>query len=1212
MFHSIIMPANRFLVFGVVLILGAYSQIVQAILIRESLVVFYGNEVSLGIFFGSWLFWVAAGSLVALRLARLPAFSRPLPWLRRLLLLLPLLLLLQILALRLVRLVLDVSSSEFVPLGELFVSLFLINTPSALVLGFAFPLACRSFQQLSNTGKSDSVTGNVSRLYVADALGALFGGVLFTFVLIQWLGLTGSLGTVTLMLSAIAWLFGEKRRKGRLAVWITGLIGLALILPQSGQWLERQLEAMRFSTLQPSLELVDSLDTRYGHLALARLGGQTSIVLDGQITESFPLPLEIEQQAAYLLSQANDARRMLLFGNYASGLVEELLRYPVEQIDLVVEDRRAYERVYPNLPEAGRNALADPRVALHFSDGRRFVNRLETGRTFDLVLVLNASPASAYSNRYFTREFYGQIAAHMNRRGVLCTRVSSASNYLGKTVGGFSGSVYHTLKSLLPEIAIVPGDDHVYCATRAPGRITEDPGELERRYLKISLDEHRFPAMAFHSMLPAADIRYVRKRFAETESEINTDRHPITYYLNMVLWGRFSASEFADWMEQLRQQGLWPYLLPPILFVLLWLMRGTLEEAARPVIRRRAASLSITMLGFIAMAAQLVILFSYQAHVGFMFERVALINGLFMTGLAFGAGIGGLLARTLRPAPALMGVMVLTAGAFAAAPQLLTLLSTSTDLQEPGYLAGSLVLGLLTGMGFPLGVSVTQQEQSGVVRSSGINQLADNLGGAAGGLITGTLMVPILGVDWSCYLLSLFALMSLLPLLFALAAPERLIGLNRRGRSAFPWPGLGWASTFMVLWVYGGVLLQQGTEPAPQTRFDDKHLARISDSAEFELREQPFDYYLGSGGSPEGETASVASIAGAPDVRGYAGAINLLLSVDGAGILRGARYVDSNETPSYITGIDGWLAGLRGIDLSAQSLTLQRIDGLSGATVTSRAALEAINQSVAAVGKAAFDKNFGVQGDPPDIPGFWLSARFIATALLLLAFFPVYLSGSEPGRLALQFASLVLLGVWLNSLVTEVDLVNISLGHLSSLSENPQRWLLLGFVLISALLFGQVWCGYLCPFGALQEFISRIGRRLGLRTYPGRQLDTRLRFIKFLLLALLLIGVWSTGDTSLAMFNPMQHAFGSRWQGWMLGIIGVVLIGALFYFRFWCRYLCPFGAFLALSNKLALLNRFAPRRRFEHCDLGVKEEFDIDCIRCSRCLTGRDTHKKSR
>ena len=50
------------------------------------------------------------------------------------------------------------------------------------------------------------------------------------------------------------------------------------------------------------------------------------------------------------------------------------------------------------------------------------------------------------------------------------------------------------------------------------------------------------------------------------------------------------------------------------------------------------------------------------------------------------------------------------------------------------------------------------------------------------------------------------------------------------------------------------------------------------------------------------------------------------------------------------------------------------------------------------------------------------------------------------------------------------------------------------------------------------------------------------------------------------------------------------------------------GALLALSNKIALLQHLAPQRRFEHCDLGVRDEFDIDCIRCNRCLSARDTH----
>ncbi|MCP3868505.1 MAG: 4Fe-4S binding protein [Gammaproteobacteria bacterium] len=1200
------------LIIGVVFILGTHSQIVQAILIRESLVVFYGNEVSLGIFYGSWLFWVAVGSLGALHLSARSVSSRPHSLLPGLVLSLPLLLILQILSLRLVRLVLDVSSSEFVPLDELFFSLFLINAPSALVLGFIFPFACHVCQPNSGTGNGSGTVGIVSGLYVADALGALVGGMLFTFVLIQWMGVAGSLGITVVLLSVTAWMIGKRRRAIRSIACIMGLAGLTLLFPQGMQWLEKQLETMRFSTLQPSLVLVDSLNTRYGHLAVAQLEDQTSIVVDGQITESFPLPREIQQQAAYLLSQAVGARRLLLFGNYADGLVAELLRYPIDSIDLVVEDQQSYELVYSHLPEMTRNALQDPRVRIHFFDGRRFVNQLSKDQRFDLVLVLNASPASAYSNRYFTREFYERVGKQLGTLGVLCTRVSSASNYLGKTVGSYSGSVFHTLREQLPEIAIVPGDNHVYCATRALDRVTEDPGELERRYLAIPLNEHRYPAMGFHSLLSAADIQYIRKHLAKTETSINSDQHPITYYLNMVLWGHFTTSNFTILMERLRHQGGGSYLLPLILFVALWLLRNGLEETARPVIRRKAAGLSITTLGFVAMAAQLVILFSYQAHVGFMFERVALINALFMTGLALGAGMGRWLAATRSPVPVLMSVMGLTGSAFAALPHWLVQLGTVPALQEPGYLATSLALGMLTGSGFPLGIRITQQERSAAMRSGGINQAADSLGGAVGGLVTGTLLVPVMGIPGSCYLLSVFALLNLVPLLFAQTASDRLLALSPRGRSAFPWPGLGWGLTFMVLLVSASVLLQQGPESAPQTRFDDRLLNQISESSRFELHEQPFDHYLGSNSALEENTVSGASMAIAPGIRGYAGPINLLISIQNTGVLKGVRYIDSNETPSYIGGIDGWLAGLKGLDLSKQSLTLQQVDSLTGATVTSQAALMVINESVAGMGMAAFDKPLAAGGEASDPQPFWYSARFMVTALVLIVFFPVYLSGSEPGRLVLQLASLAVLGLWFNSLVTEVDLVNLMSGHFSSPRENPQRWLLLGFVLVSALLFGQVWCGYLCPFGALQEFVSRLGRWLGLRAYPERSLNTRLRFLKFLLLALLLIGTGLTGDASLAMFNPMQHVFGGQWGSWMAGITGMAVIGSLFYFRFWCRYFCPFGAFLALSNKLALLNGMAPKRRFEHCDLGVREEFDIDCIRCNRCLTGKDTHLRQR
>ncbi len=1199
-------------VFLAILVLGAYSQIVQALLIRESLVVFYGNEVSLGAFYGSWLLWITLGSLAMAHWRERAWVRQPLPTLRLLMLLLPLLLVVQIVGLRGVRWLLDVSPTQFVPLGQLFLSLFLATLPSGLVIGLAFPLACKALQPAQEGEEENRETVKaVSWLYIMDASGALLGGVLFTFVLIQWFGVWRTIGLVALLLVTVVWLL--ERGAGRMLQLSLGLLalgGLLLLATPLADRVDRAMEKLRFATLQPGLELIDAVETRYGHRALARLGDQYSLVVDGQISASFPLPRQTAQEAAYLYSQTRGARRILMFGGLASGLATELLRYPVERIDLVEQDRRAFGMLKPWLPEETRRSLQDPRLHLHFQDGRRFANRLNPDAGYDLVLVLDDVPTSAYSNRYFTLEFYRNLARAMWPEGVFCTQVSSASNYMGREVRSYTGSVYHTLQQVFPEVAIRPGDEVLFCASRATGVVSEDPEVLKERYQAVPLKERNFPAEGFFSLLPPGHIAWLREQLESEPGEINSDAAPVTYYLNMLLWGKFSASWFVDWLEGLRRMGAWPYLLPLGLFVLLWMLRSSLEGRSRPRREQQAATLALVVLGLVAMAVQLILLFSYQSHVGFMFGRIALLNALFMTGLALGAGgLGQRLARSRRAGLWLALLLGLVAAALWVLPALLDQVARAPGAwQESIYLALCLASGLLTGIGFPLGVDAAQRDTGEVVSTSGIVQAADNFGGAVGGLLTGALLVPLLGVAGSSRLLACMALMALVPVLYARYVPVHLRALEIRGSRAFPWSGLGWLLLFAVLTQYGWNLVRWAEQP-PLVHFDERLLEEVSGSRLFLEREEPFVHYLGAQQQAQlpnrAETASLSTLAAAPEVRGYAGPINLLLAVDREGHLRGVHYIDSDETPSYIEGIEGWLANLAGMDLSQRGLDLERVDAITGATVTSRAALEAINRSVQAVGKAAFHREFAGAGKRA-AKSAWLEPKFLVTLALLLIFFPIYLTGNEPARLLLQGASLLLLGLWLNTLVTEIDLVNLSQGHWPSWSDNPQRWLLLGFVALTGLLFGQAWCGYLCPFGAAQEFLSRLGRRLGLRRYARRPLETRLRFLKFLLLALLLPAVWWSGNSLWATFNPMQQAFDLPWQGWAAVLVILALLGSLFFVRFWCRYLCPMGAFLALGNKLALLQHLAPKRRFDHCDLGVRDEFDIDCIRCNRCLTGRD------
>jgi len=63
----------------------------------------------------------------------------------------------------------------------------------------------------------------------------------------------------------------------------------------------------------------------------------------------------------------------------------------------------------------------------------------------------------------------------------------------------------------------------------------------------------------------------------------------------------------------------------------------------------------------------------------------------------------------------------------------------------------------------------------------------------------------------------------------------------------------------------------------------------------------------------------------------------------------------------------------------------------------------------------------------------------------------------------------------------------------------------------------------------------------------------------------------------------------------------VALVGSVFYARFWCRYLCPAGAFLSLFNNVVILKRYLPAKRFDRCEFGLTAKDRMDCLYCDRC-----------
>lgn len=152
-----------------------------------------------------------------------------------------------------------------------------------------------------------------------------------------------------------------------------------------------------------------------------------------------------------------------------------------------------------------------------------------------------------------------------------------------------------------------------------------------------------------------------------------------------------------------------------------------------------------------------------------------------------------------------------------------------------------------------------------------------------------------------------------------------------------------------------------------------------------------------------------------------------------------------------------------------------------------------------------------------------------------------------------------------------------------ALLYDPIALLLIAFLPISFFLWGRgTFCGWLCPFGALQELVGGIAKRLSL---PQRKLPPALarllhrgRF--WLLFGLLLLAALAPDLAAVAVeVEPFKTAitvgFQRSWP-YLLYAIGLLALGAIYY-KFFCRYLCPLGAFMVLGGKLRRPN-WLPRR----------------------------------
>ncbi|OHD80475.1 MAG: ferredoxin [Spirochaetes bacterium RIFOXYC1_FULL_54_7] len=175
----------------------------------------------------------------------------------------------------------------------------------------------------------------------------------------------------------------------------------------------------------------------------------------------------------------------------------------------------------------------------------------------------------------------------------------------------------------------------------------------------------------------------------------------------------------------------------------------------------------------------------------------------------------------------------------------------------------------------------------------------------------------------------------------------------------------------------------------------------------------------------------------------------------------------------------------------------------------------------------------------------------------------------------------------------------VTLWHLATAGRlvrqiHESALVLLGLTVVLAVLFGPVFCGWVCPFGSLQEWIGKLGKKLLPKLYNRvvpKKLDYWLRYLRY---GVLVWTVYMTATTGVLVFKDYDpyYVLFNFWTGEVAitGFIAlaVVLGLSLVMERPFCKYACPMGAVLGLSN---ISRIFGIKRETSSC---------IDCEACDR------------
>jgi len=426
----------------------------------------------------------------------------------------------------------------------------------------------------------------------------------------------------------------------------------------------------------------------------------------------------------------------------------------------------------------------------------------------------------------------------------------------------------------------------------------------------------------------------------------------------------------------------------------------------------------------------------------------------------------------------------------------------------------------------------------------------------------------------------------------------------------------------------------EGVQVVSESYTSDLIYDVLPQASRFLRRLQPIPYYEGynSNGMFVG-VAFVTTEICPEKTRGFQSRISTLVGVDVQGKIVEVKILQQAESLGRKTReLEGdFINQFVGKDVSDPLILGMDVDAITGATITSSAVNNSIRESLYIISKKVLNSselNSKMVRSPTQMSVTFIHFLRLDLVFLLIMAVLVFFGYKENSRFiryVVFVISIVYLGIWKGGGISIIDIINMLNLNFPFTNDNLYLASLILLTLGLTVFAGRIYCGWLCPFGAFLELLIWISPKYSTPT----GLDSYLKGVKyviFLVLVLFAINL-NMPDAAFKIANIIEP-FETFWQihGNLLAWVWLVLVIILSFFipRFFCRYLCPLGAFFALITMVAswlrLINvkiKLPEKGECKGCKIALKgcsvnalsysKEIegpkidDSECFKCEEC-----------